>query len=80
MKHTPYEVMYGNQPRLPSPTCTPVVLSDSFDVGESVEETLKRTEELWNEVARNITSWQDTYKPRYDAGKRNTHIEAGMFV
>ena len=68
-KHTPYEVMYGNQPRLPSPICTPVVSSDSCDGGESVEETRKKTKELWNEVGQNITNSQDTYKSRYDAEK-----------
>ena len=79
-KYSPSEVMYGNQPWLPSPICTPVVLSDSCDAGEPVKETRKRMKELWNDVRQNTTSSQDTYKLRYDAGKRDTPLGAGMFV
>ena len=54
-KYTPYELMYGDKPKLPSMKCSPDMdKEEEVDIKSQVEERRHQVEHKWSEAASQL--------------------------
>jgi hypothetical protein len=82
-KYSPYELMYGTPPTLPSvKTSPPIEQHEAVDALDLVEETQASIAHKWTEAATNLEAAKTQYKKHYEQGNvtKEKCIRKGDFV
>ena len=82
-KYSPYELMYGTPPTLPSVISSPSINTDeAVATDDYIEEIQSTVMSKWNDAAVNLDNAKQQYKKYYDQGNviKQKDIKVGDFV
>ena len=78
-KYSPYQIMYGDVLTRDSSICGPQVSRDtgSIELEEIMEESRAEVVRIWQDVAQNLNRAKETYKSRYNQGRKQEDVRIG---
>ena len=85
-KYTPYELMYGTKPKLPSTKCPPPPPPPEIDppvtgdLDGHVKETQYNIQSKWDKAAMHLNKTKQDYKRYYDENTKTKDVKTGKFV
>ena len=80
-KYIPYELMYGDKPKLPSKKCSPDMdKEEGVDINSQVEERRHQVKQKWSEAASQLEHAKQVYKRNYDIGCKEKQVRVGDYV
>ena len=80
-KYTPYKLMYGTKPQLPSTKCSPEIDPPvTADLDGHVEETQYNIDSKWDKAALHLNKAKQDYKRYYEEYTKTKDVKTGEFV